>query len=151
MSPFLRNIGIAMICAGIGFGQTLTTPQFNFFNRLFMIIADPSLDPSNGKDPSVQEGREQTVVDQFGLNELEAKSLHAAAESYRGMAVQFQLQVAAIADGKTELSESDRASLASLETRRRNGISQLAVALLQIATPQTKARFSHIMSMDVQQ
>ena len=151
MKLLFRIIGFVAICGTACFGQSLNPSQFTFFNHLFKTIADPVEDPSHGQDPTIFERREQTEVTRYGLNQAEKSSLHAIAQMYYAFAVQLQQKVNVIAGGKTELSESDQSALADLEAQRRNAISQLAGAFLRIASPQTLARFSYMMTKDKNQ
>lgn len=141
----------------VGMGQSsqsqpqLTPSQFRFFNHLFKNIADPDEDPTHGQDPSVFQRREQTDVTRYGLNATEAAILLAAAQRYYAFASQANQAVIAIAGGKTDLSESDRAALANIEQQRTTLITQLGTALLTQVTPQTAERFAYMTAKDMQQ
>lgn len=147
----LLCVGIMAISSVSCFGQALSAGQFNFFNHLFKTIADPLEDPSHGQDPTIFQRRQQTEATRYGLNQTETSSLQAVSQSYYVLAVQLEQEVTAVAAGKTDLADSDRVALANIEAERRAAITQLATTFLQNATPQTKARFSYIMSKDINQ
>lgn len=151
MTHLRRILTLVTVCAASCFSQSLSPREFTFFNNLFTTIADPLADPTHGHDPTFLQQRETTEVARFGMNQTEADALHAAAQMYHAFVVQFQQNVAAIAQAKEDLSDSDRASLSALEAQQRAVVSQLAAAFLRTATTQTRARFSRIMSMDVTQ
>jgi hypothetical protein len=151
MKLLLRILWIVAACGAASYGQSLSLSQFHFFNHLFKSIADPMEDPSHGQDATIFQRRQQTEATRYGLNQAETTSLKGVAQAYYALAVQWQQQVTAIAGGKTDLLDSDRAALAKIEAQRRAAISQLAATFLASATPQTKARFAYMMSKDINQ
>ena len=93
---YLRRIfALVTVCGACCFGQSLSADQFDFFNHLFKTIADPLEDPTNGRDPMIFQRRENTEATRYGLNQSETALLHAVAQSYYALAVQWQDKIAA--------------------------------------------------------
>lgn len=137
MDRFLRSICWATLAASMALAQQPNQEPPNhvaFVRHILTSIADPS------HDPAICKMNEQAVVSLYGLNEQEAPSLHSTGQSFAAAIRAFRDQEATLLAGKTTLTDSDRASVASLSSQLDQTVASFIVQLLNSLRPQTATR-----------
>jgi restriction endonuclease Mrr len=134
---FIVTIGLlATALSGQQRPTTSLTPiQLAAFDHFFKILGDPS------QTSVTLQLRERDAVLMYGLSQAETVTLHALSQQYLTAASQFNQGVQSIAANKTVMSNSDRASLESLNVQRQQVVATLATALLQQLSPASSAKF----------
>jgi hypothetical protein len=134
----------ALVAFGSASGQpavsSATADELGYFRFLFMNVASFDNASDTLKTPEHTKSFEQHLTIALGINAQESAVIHAAAAAY-GATLQRTAAVRnRITDGKTYLSPSDNAAIASLNAQVESELASQANWLLSSVRPETATR-----------